>query len=52
MMSLRTDFLGNLHADKPLFEVRHQIDVPPLGGGSAATGYQPPGSTPRGTLRE
>jgi formylglycine-generating enzyme required for sulfatase activity len=30
MMSLRADFLGHLHSDKPLFQVRQQIDVPPL----------------------
>jgi formylglycine-generating enzyme required for sulfatase activity len=31
MMSLRADFLGHLHRDKPLFKARQQIDVPPLG---------------------
>jgi formylglycine-generating enzyme required for sulfatase activity len=31
MMSMRSDFLGHLQADKPLFKVRQQIDVPPLG---------------------
>jgi hypothetical protein len=31
MMSLRADFLGHLHSDKPLFKARQQIDVPPLG---------------------
>jgi formylglycine-generating enzyme required for sulfatase activity len=31
MMSLRSDFLGDLQADKPLFKARQQIDVPPLG---------------------
>ena len=31
MMSIRSDFLGSLHKDTPLFKVRHQIDVPPLG---------------------
>ena len=30
MMSLRSDFLGSLQSDKPLFEARLQIDVPPL----------------------
>jgi formylglycine-generating enzyme required for sulfatase activity len=30
LMSIRSDFLGALHADQPLFEVRRQIDVPPL----------------------
>jgi hypothetical protein len=29
MMSMRSDFLGHLHNDEPLFKVRHQIDVPP-----------------------
>ena len=31
MMSMRSDFLGHLQADKPLFKARQQIDVPPLG---------------------
>jgi hypothetical protein len=31
MMSLRSDFLGSLQRDKPLFGARQQIDVPPLG---------------------
>jgi formylglycine-generating enzyme required for sulfatase activity len=31
MMSMRADFLGSLHADKPLFKARQQIDIPPLG---------------------
>jgi hypothetical protein len=31
IMSLRSDFLGHLQSDKPLFKVRQQIDVPPLG---------------------
>jgi formylglycine-generating enzyme required for sulfatase activity len=31
MMSLRSDFLGYLQNDKPLFTARHYIDVPPLG---------------------
>jgi TIR domain len=31
MMSMRLDFLGHLQNDKPLFKVRQQIDVPPLG---------------------
>jgi formylglycine-generating enzyme required for sulfatase activity len=30
MMSLRSDFLGHLQSDEPLFRVREQIDVPPL----------------------
>jgi hypothetical protein len=30
MMSMRSDFLGQLQADEPLFAVRQQIDVPPL----------------------
>jgi formylglycine-generating enzyme required for sulfatase activity len=31
MMSMRSDFLGALQNDKPLFRARQQIDVPPLG---------------------
>jgi formylglycine-generating enzyme required for sulfatase activity len=31
MMSMRSDFLGALQSDKPLFRARQQIDVPPLG---------------------
>ncbi len=31
MMSLRSDFLGHLQNDKPLFKARQHIDVPPLG---------------------
>ena len=31
MMSMRSDFLGALQNDKPLFRARLQIDVPPLG---------------------
>jgi hypothetical protein len=31
MISLRSDFLGHLQSDKPLFKARQQIDVPPLG---------------------
>lgn len=31
MMSMRSDFLGHLQADKPLFKARQHIDVPPLG---------------------
>jgi formylglycine-generating enzyme required for sulfatase activity len=30
LMSIRSDFLGALQADEPLFDVRRQIDVPPL----------------------
>jgi formylglycine-generating enzyme required for sulfatase activity len=30
MMSMRSDFLGHLQNDKPLFKVRQQIDVLPL----------------------
>jgi formylglycine-generating enzyme required for sulfatase activity len=30
MMSLRSDFLGHLQTDEPLFRAREQIDVPPL----------------------
>jgi hypothetical protein len=30
MMSLRSDFLGSLQGDEPLFNARRQIDVPPL----------------------
>jgi formylglycine-generating enzyme required for sulfatase activity len=30
MMSLRTDFLGRLQNDAPLFNARRQIDIPPL----------------------
>jgi hypothetical protein len=30
LMSIRSDFLGALHADEPLFNVRRQVDVPPL----------------------
>jgi formylglycine-generating enzyme required for sulfatase activity len=30
MMSMRTDFLGGLQNDAPLFNARRQIDVPPL----------------------
>jgi formylglycine-generating enzyme required for sulfatase activity len=30
MMSMRSDFLGWLQSDQPLFKVRQQIDVPPL----------------------
>ena len=31
MMSMRSDFLGSLQCDTPLFKARRQIDVPPLG---------------------
>ena len=30
MMSMRSDFLGSLQNDEPLFKARQQIDVPPL----------------------
>jgi formylglycine-generating enzyme required for sulfatase activity len=30
MMSMRTDFLGRLQNDAPLFNARRQIDIPPL----------------------
>jgi hypothetical protein len=30
MMSMRSDFLGRLQNETPLFNVRRQIDVPPL----------------------
>ena len=30
LMSMRTDFLGELQKDEPLYKVRRQIDVPPL----------------------
>src|SRR5262249_61340356 len=30
MMSMRSDFLGHLQNDAPLFNARRQIDVPPL----------------------
>jgi formylglycine-generating enzyme required for sulfatase activity len=30
MMSMRSDFLGHLQSDTPLFKARHQIDVSPL----------------------
>jgi formylglycine-generating enzyme required for sulfatase activity len=31
MMSMRSDFLGSLQSDKPLFGARQLIEVPPLG---------------------
>jgi formylglycine-generating enzyme required for sulfatase activity len=31
IMSMRSDFLGHLQRDTPLFQARQQIDVPPLG---------------------
>ena len=31
MMSLRSDFLGSLQGDKPLFGARQLVEVPPLG---------------------
>jgi formylglycine-generating enzyme required for sulfatase activity len=31
MMSMRSDFLGHLQSDTPLFKARQHIDVPPLG---------------------
>jgi formylglycine-generating enzyme required for sulfatase activity len=31
MMSMRSDFLGSLQSDKPLFEARQLVEVPPLG---------------------
>ena len=31
MMSMRSDFLGSLQADKPLFGARRLVEVPPLG---------------------
>src|SRR5277367_576850 len=30
MMSMRSDFLGHLQRDEPLFRARQHIDVPPL----------------------
>jgi formylglycine-generating enzyme required for sulfatase activity len=30
MVSMRSDFLGDLQKDEPLFDARQQIDVPPL----------------------
>jgi hypothetical protein len=30
LMSIRSDFMGALQGDEPLFDVRRQIDVPPL----------------------
>jgi formylglycine-generating enzyme required for sulfatase activity len=30
LMSMRADFLGELHKDEPLFKVHRKIDVPPL----------------------
>jgi hypothetical protein len=30
MMSMRSDFLGQLQSDEPLFSLRQHIDVPPL----------------------
>ena len=30
LMSMRSDFLGELQKDEPLYRVRQQIDVPPL----------------------
>jgi formylglycine-generating enzyme required for sulfatase activity len=30
MMSMRSDFLGGLQRDEPLFNARRQIDIPPL----------------------
>jgi formylglycine-generating enzyme required for sulfatase activity len=30
MMSMRSDFLGHLQNDEPMFKARQQIDVPPL----------------------
>ena len=30
LMSMRTDFLGELQKDEPLFKVHRKIDVPPL----------------------
>jgi formylglycine-generating enzyme required for sulfatase activity len=34
MMSMRSDFLGHLQNDEPLFKARLQIDVPPLREGA------------------
>ena len=30
LMSMRSDFLGELQKDEPLFKVHRKIDVPPL----------------------
>ena len=30
LISMRADFLGELHKDEPLFKVHRKIDVPPL----------------------
>jgi formylglycine-generating enzyme required for sulfatase activity len=37
MMSMRSDFLGGLQRDEPLFNARRQIDVPPLREGELRT---------------
>ena len=52
MMSMRSDFLGSLQSDKPLFTARLLIDVPPLGEDELARGGEPAGAIARGAFRE
>jgi hypothetical protein len=37
LMSIRSDFLGALQGDEPLFDARRQIDVPPAASGTSPT---------------
>ena len=52
MMSMRSDFLGSLQSDTPLFKARLQIDVPPLGEDGIARGGEPAGAIARGAFRD
>ena len=51
LTSMRSDFLGELQKDEPLFKVRRQIDVPPLREAELREVVSRP-ATPLRTLRD
>ena len=52
LMSMRSDFLGELQKDEPLYKVHLQINVPPLREAELARGREPAARTALGTVRD
>ena len=52
MMSMRSDFLGSLQNDEPLFKARQLDRRAAAARGGAARGGQPPGAIARGAVRD
>ena len=52
MMSMRSDFLGSLQSDKPLFNARRLIETPPLGEDGLREVVSRPAQAARSAFRE